>query len=101
VATLCGKLGEVYYTRRDLDQAEDMFKKSLEMEETPDNKGAMAKVYGYLGDIYRIRRDLDQAEGMYTKSLALFQAVGAEHMIEIVKTMLANLKKQKDHGKQT
>ncbi|MGW8325580.1 MAG: tetratricopeptide repeat protein, partial [Desulfobacterales bacterium] len=87
--------GEIYYTRRDLDQAEDMFKKSLEVEETPDNKGVLAKTYGYLGDIYRLKTDLSQAEEMYNKSLKLFEAIGSERMIGIVRTMLANLKMKK------
>jgi tetratricopeptide (TPR) repeat protein len=98
MATIYGKLGEIYYTRRDLDQAEDMFKKSLEVEEKLDNKGAMAAVYGYLGDIFRIRTDLDQAEEMYNKGLKLFEAIGSEHMIEIMKTMLTNLKMKKEQG---
>jgi len=78
-----------------LNQAEDMFKKNLKMQEKLDNKGAMATVYGYLGDIYRIRTDLDQAEEMYKKGLALFSAIGSERMIEIMKTMLTNLKMKK------
>ena len=62
MATAYGKLGEIYYARRDLDQAEDMFKKSLEIEEVLDNKGAVATACGFLGDICRIRNQFDQAE---------------------------------------
>jgi tetratricopeptide (TPR) repeat protein len=96
MATIYGKLGEIYYTRRDLDKAEDMFKKSLEVEEELDNKRAMATAYGYLGDICRIRTDLDQAEEMYNKGLKLFEAIGSEQMIEIMRTMLTNLKMKKE-----
>jgi hypothetical protein len=38
---------------------------------------------------------LDQAEDMYKKGLALFSAIGSERMIEIMKTMLTNLKMKK------
>jgi hypothetical protein len=65
------------------------------MEENLDNKRAMATAYGYLGDIYRIRIDLGQAEEMYKKGLALFEAIGSQQMIEIMRTMLVNLKKKK------
>jgi len=75
-----------------------MFIKSLEINEKLDNKSPMAKAYGFLGDIYRFQPDLEKAEEMYTKSLALFQAVGAEPMIDIVKEMLTNLKKKKESG---
>ena len=79
-----------------MNQAEDMFKKSLEMEETPDNKGVMATAYGYLGDICRLRNNLNQAEDLYNKGLNLFEAIGSEHMIEIMRTMLTNLKMKKN-----
>jgi len=98
MATIYGKLGEIYYTRRDLDQAEDMFKKSLEVEETADKKGAIATIYGYLGDIYRLKNNLNQAEEMYNKGLKIFEAIGSEHMIEIMRTMLTNLKMKKKQG---
>jgi hypothetical protein len=75
-----------------------MFKIHLELEEMLGNRGTMATAYGYLGDIYRIRVDLDQAEEMYKKSLVLFQASGARHMVDIVKEMLTDLKKQKESG---
>ena len=93
MSTVYGKLGEVYYTRRDLDQAEGMFKKRLEIEEKLDNKEAMAAIYGYLGDICRLRSDLDQAEDMYKKGLELFKAIGSTQMIEIMNKMLTNLSK--------
>lgn len=98
MATMYAKLGEIYYTRRNLDQAEDMFKKSLEVEETPDNKAAMARAYGYLGDINRLKNDLSQAEEMYIKGLKLSVAIGSEPMIEIMRTMLTNLKMKKKQG---
>jgi len=55
----------------------------------------LATAYGYLGDIYRIQMDLDQAEEMYKKGLELFIAIGSEHMIEIMRTMLTNLKRKR------
>ena len=98
MATAYGNLGTTYLTMGELDQAEDMFKKSLEVEETPDNKGIMATVYGYLGDICRLRNNLNQAEDMYNKALNLFEAIGSERMIEIMRTMLKNLKMKKKQG---
>ena len=66
-----------------------------ELEEKLNNKGAMATAYGYLGDICRLRTDLNQAEEMYNKGLKLFEDIGSERMIEIMKTMLTNLKMKK------
>ena len=85
-------------SRSEMEQAQAAYKKNLEMEEKLDNKGAVATAYGYLGDIYRIRIDLDQAEEMYKKGLELFKAIGSEHMIEIMRTMLTNLKMRKKQG---
>jgi hypothetical protein len=81
-----------------MDQAEDMFKKGLKMEEKLDNKQAMATAYGFLGDICRIRQDLDQAEDLYKESLKLFLAIGSDRMIQIMKELLTNLKKKKEQG---
>jgi len=70
-AVVLGNLGLIYETRGDLDQAEKMHKKSLEIEEKLGRLEGMASQYGNLGLIYQTRGDLDQAEKMYRKVLKI------------------------------
>ncbi len=75
-ATLLGNLGLIYETRGDLDEAEKMLKKALEIFEKLRHIEGMAIQYGNLGLIYRTRGDLDQAEKMHKKSLEIFEKLG-------------------------
>jgi tetratricopeptide (TPR) repeat protein len=78
IAALSGNLGLIYYTRGDLDQAETMFKKSLDISEELGNKLWMANQYGNLGNLYYTKDDLDKAETMYLKSIKIEEALGHE-----------------------
>jgi tetratricopeptide (TPR) repeat protein len=98
MADAYGNLGTIYLTLGHLDQAEEMFKKCLKLEEALADKEGMASDYGYLGTIYQMRNDLEQAELMYNKGLKLFEAIGSERMIEVMRTMLTNLKMKKKQG---
>ncbi len=75
-AVAYGNLGVVYKTRGDLDKAEEMYLKSLAIEEALGRKEGMASDYGNLGIVYQVRGDLDKAEEMYRKSLAIEEALG-------------------------
>ncbi|MGD2110699.1 MAG: tetratricopeptide repeat protein, partial [Phycisphaerae bacterium] len=75
-AIVRGNLGVIYRARGDLDQAEDMYRKSLAITEKLDLLELTANQYGNLGLIYRTRGDLDQAEKMHRKSLAINEKLG-------------------------
>ncbi|MEE9251217.1 MAG: tetratricopeptide repeat protein, partial [Alphaproteobacteria bacterium] len=75
-ATALGNLGNLYQTRGELDRAEDMYEKGLEIDEALGSKEGMASKYGNLGILYKTRGDLDRAEEMYRKSLELHEALG-------------------------
>jgi len=75
-AMLLGNLGLIYRTRGDLDRAEEMYKKSLEISEPGEMLELRANQYGNLGVIYRTRGDLDRAEEMHTKALEINEKLG-------------------------
>ena len=75
-AVVAGNLGLIYRTRGDLDPAEDMHQKALEINEKLGRLEGMASQYGNLGAIYQTRGDLDQAEDMHQKSLKIEKKLG-------------------------
>jgi len=70
-AMVLGNLGLIYETRGELDKAEEMHKKSLEIEKKLGRLEGMAAQYGNLGVIYYTRGKLAQAEEMHRKSLEI------------------------------
>ena len=76
VTTLTGNLGLVYQTRGDLDRAEEMHRKALEINEKLGRLEGMAIQYGNLGLIYETRGDLDRAEEMHRKALEIDEKLG-------------------------
>ena len=75
-AAVAGNLGVIYRTRGDLEQAEAMHRKSLEIEQKLGRLEGMASDYGNLGLIYKTRGDLEQAEAMHRKSLEISEKLG-------------------------
>jgi len=75
-ATAYSYKGIVLETRGDLDGAEEMYKKSLAINEKLGQLEGMADDYGNLGIVLKIRGDLDGAEEMYKKSLAINEKLG-------------------------
>jgi tetratricopeptide (TPR) repeat protein len=75
-AKALGNLGIVYWTCGELDKAEEMYRKSLEISEALGLKEATANQYGNLGLVYDTRGELDKAEKMHRKALELHQALG-------------------------
>jgi tetratricopeptide (TPR) repeat protein len=75
-AALFGKLGLIYRTRGDLDRAEKMHRRSLEIEEKLGRLEGIANQYGNLGLIYFTRDDLDRAEEMHRRSLEIDEKLG-------------------------
>ncbi len=70
------KMGIFYYLKYDLDKAEEMYRKSLAINEALGRKEGVASGYGNLGNVYQIRGDLDKAEELYRKSLAIEKKLG-------------------------
>jgi type II secretory pathway predicted ATPase ExeA/tetratricopeptide (TPR) repeat protein len=77
MATAYSNLAILYQTRGELDQAERMYKKALEIHKAlGEHRESIARDYNNLGYIYWSRGDLEQAETVYRKSLELHQALG-------------------------
>ena len=86
--------GNVLQTRGDLVGAEDMYKKSLAIEEKLGRLEGMASDYGNLGILLKTRGDLDGAEEMYKKSLEIAEKSGFKQIQEIVSKLLKDLTKE-------
>ena len=71
-----GNLGNVYWTRGDLDRAVEDLERSLAIYEWLGLKKGMAIQYSNLGNIYHAQGDLDRAVEMYEKLLAIYEALG-------------------------
>ncbi len=80
-AMLLGNLGLVYQKRSDLDEAEKMFEKALDIEKKLGRLEGVANNYGNLGVIHRIRGDLDRAQVMHTKALEIDQKLERHHSV--------------------
>ncbi len=65
--------------RRDFDEAEKWYLKSLEITEKQGNEHGAASTYHQLGMIAQERRDFDEAEKWYLKSLEITEKQGNEH----------------------
>lgn len=77
-AAAYGNLGIVYMTRDDLDKAEEMYRKSLDINESLGRKEGIAYQYCNHGNVYLKRGDLDKAEEMYLKALAIDESLGCK-----------------------
>ncbi len=75
-AAWLAELGVLRQVRGDLDQAERMHRKSLEINEQLGRREGMASQYGNLGLIHQTRGDLDEAERMHRKALEIDEQLG-------------------------
>ncbi len=71
-----GNLGLIYQTKGELDKAEQMHNKSLEIAEKLGLQEVIASDYGNLGAIYLRRGELDKAEQMLKKALEIEKKLG-------------------------
>jgi len=71
-------IGILYETRGELDAAEEMYRKSLALDEELGYDEGIAIQYGNLGDVYRARGEINAAEEMYRKALALNEELGSK-----------------------
>ncbi len=82
-ATLLGNLGLVYRIRGDLDEAEAMHRKALEIHKELGWLEGMANQYGSLGLIYCTGGDLDKAQEMHRKALEIYEKLGHREAMAI------------------
>ncbi|MCH8148383.1 MAG: tetratricopeptide repeat protein, partial [Planctomycetes bacterium] len=75
-ASHLSNLGLIFKRRGDLDEAEKMLRKSLEINEKLGRLEGMASDYCNLGLIFKTRGDLDEAEKMFRKSLEIDEKLG-------------------------
>ncbi|MGD0552642.1 MAG: tetratricopeptide repeat protein [Sedimentisphaerales bacterium] len=76
VAMVLGNLGLICQKRGELDKAEKMLKKAMEINEKLGWLEGMASQYGNLRMIYLTRGDLDKAVEMHKKSLEIEKKLG-------------------------
>ncbi len=72
------ELGLLYRFVGDLDRAEQMFRRALEIEERFGQEEGMARNYGNLGAVYYGRGDLDEAEQMHRDALQINERLGRQ-----------------------
>ncbi|UCC29066.1 MAG: tetratricopeptide repeat protein [Phycisphaerales bacterium] len=75
-ATHVGNLGNVLQMRGDLDGAEAMYRKALEINEKLGRLEGVANQHGNLGYVLLTRGDLDAAVAMFRKALEIDQKLG-------------------------
>ena len=64
-------LGVIAQTRGDFEQAEELYRKALQINEELGHREEMAVAYRNLGFIAQIRGDFEQAEELYRKALQI------------------------------
>ena len=75
-ATGYGNLGLIHRMRGELDEAERLHRKALEIDEQLGRREGMAADYGNLGLIHEERGELDEAERLYRKALEIDEQLG-------------------------
>lgn len=86
-----GNLGLISRTRGELDLAEEMQRKALQINEQHCSQEGMANQYGNLGHISRTRWELDQSREFWEQTKSLFEQIGMKPEIELVQGWLATL----------
>jgi tetratricopeptide (TPR) repeat protein len=83
--------GQIYVLRGELEQAEKMCKKVLELAENNKDKRWQAAALGNLGIIYWTRGDFNKAEEMYKKALEIAEKISDKGIIASVYNNLGNI----------
>jgi tetratricopeptide (TPR) repeat protein len=76
IAVVYHQLGMTAQDRGWLDEAEDWYRKSLNIEEELGNRPGMADSYHALGSVALLRGRLDEAEQWYRQALAINEELG-------------------------
>jgi len=96
VSTWLSELAFLHRTLGDLDQAEAMHRKSLEIDEKLGRLEGMAIQYGNLGSVYVQRGDPAKARDHWTKARDLYARIGMSHMVKKVERLVAKLEADQD-----
>jgi len=75
-AMVLGNLGLIYRTRGELDKAEEMHKRSLEIAKKLELRALMASEYAALGLVCAGRGDFEKAEEWHQKGLEIEEKIG-------------------------
>ncbi len=75
-ATRLNQEGKALEAKGDLERAEAMYRRALEIAEKLDQPETVAAEYGNLGNVLQTRGDLDGAEAMYRKAMEIFEKLG-------------------------
>ena len=86
-----GGLGNLYLARSDLDKAEEMHLKSLEIEKALGRREGMASQYGNLGAVHYARGQVDKARERWIRARDLYADIGMPHMVEKVQGWIDGL----------
>ncbi len=86
-----GNLGVIYQTKGDLDKAEEMHKKALEINEKIGHLEGVAGNSANLGLIYEQRGDIGKARECWEKAFELFKRIGMPHMVEKVEGLIERI----------
>jgi len=84
-------VSEQGYSIGDLDGAEAMHRKALEIDHRLGHLEGMAAAYGNLGNVLRSRSDPTGARGMWTKSRDLYAKLGNKQMVDRVQGWIDKL----------
>jgi len=82
-AVLLGNLGLIYQKRGELDRAEEIYLKALEVDKRLGRLQGMARDYGNLGLLCQTQGQLDKAEEMHRKSLDIGEKLGDVQIMAI------------------
>jgi Flp pilus assembly protein TadD len=91
-ASFWHNLGMIAEERRDFDEAEEWYRKSLALKEKLKNEYGQAITLHQLGMIAEERRDFDEAERLYLKAEAIFEKYRDEHYLSIVRGSVERLR---------
>ena len=87
-------MGVIYAKRGDLEKAEQMYKKALEIDEKLGRREGIAIRYKNLGLIQQTRGDLSEARVYMKKALEIFRNIGIKPEIEKVQRFIDELDEQ-------
>jgi len=86
-----GNLGNLHLLQGELDKAEEMHKKSLEINQRLDRQEGMAADNSNLGEVAKLRGDRRTPREMWTKSLELYRTVGIPQKVSQIQGLLDGL----------
>jgi tetratricopeptide (TPR) repeat protein len=84
MANDCGNLGNVYYMKGDVDKAQEIYQKALEIDEKIDHLEGVARHSSNLGLVYQKHGDISKAREYWEKAVELYKRIGMPHMVEKV-----------------